>query len=62
MDSKKNNKTLQLKRWMVICLIPLAYLMGYASSEDERIEKIERLEQTNKQLIKLVRNKYGAVI
>lgn len=59
---KEDSKQIQLKRWMVICLIPLAYLMGYVSSEDESIEKIERLEQTNKQLIKLVRNKYGAVI
>ncbi len=62
MESKNNRKSLQLKRWMVICLIPLAYLIGYASSEDERIEKIERLEKTNQQLIKLVRSKYGAAI
>lgn len=59
---KPNNQKYQIKRWMVICLIPLAYLIGYASAEDERIEKIERLEQTNKQLIKLVRSKYGAAI
>lgn len=59
---KTNNQNNQIKRWMVICLIPLAYLIGYASAEDERIEKIERLEQTNKQLIKLVRSKYGAAI
>jgi hypothetical protein len=59
---KSNNQNNQIKRWMVICLIPLAYLIGYASAEDERIEKIERLEQTNKQLIKLVRSKYGAAI
>jgi hypothetical protein len=54
MDSKNNRKPFQLKRWMVISLIPLAYLMGYASSEDERIEKIERLQQENKQLIRQV--------
>lgn len=59
---KEDGKQIQLKRWMVICLIPLAYLMGYANSEDERIEKIERLEQTNKHLLKLVRSKYGAAI
>lgn len=62
MESKNTRKTLQLKRWMVIALIPLAYLIGYASSEDERIEKIERLEQTNQHLLKLVRSKYGAAI
>lgn len=59
---KEDGKQIQLKRWMVISLIPLAYLMGYANSEDERIEKIERLEQTNKHLLKLVRSKYGAAI
>ena len=53
MTTQKKNQ-LQLKRWMVISLIPLAYLMGYASSEDERIEKIERLQQENKQLIRQV--------
>ena len=53
MTTQKKNQ-IQLKRWMVISLIPLAYLMGYASSEDERIEKIERLQQENKQLIRQV--------
>lgn len=62
MERKTNTKPFQLQRWMVICLIPLAYMIGYVSAEDERIEKIERLEQTNKQLIKLVRSKYGAAI
>ena len=51
---KPNNQNYQIKRWMVICLIPLAYLIGYASAEDERIEKIERLQQENKQLIRQV--------
>lgn len=53
---------LQLKRWMVISLIPLAYLLGYANAEDELIEKFNQQQRINKQLMKLDRSAYASRI
>jgi Tfp pilus assembly protein PilN len=58
-NSSLKPRSISLQRWMVLSLIPLAFLVGYVTAEDERIEQIEALEQQQAQLkadIKALRN------
>lgn len=62
MESKRVGKPFQIKRWMVISLIPLAYCIGYVNAEDERIEQIEKLQKSNQQLIQKLRGPNASVV
>lgn len=36
--------SLSIPRWVIVLLIPLAYLVGYTTADDERIAELQALE------------------
>lgn len=53
MDRFSSQPRRGIPRWIVIALIPLAFAMGYVSSDDERIAALEELERVERQQAQL---------
>lgn len=61
MQNKNNHKSLQFKRWVILSLIPLAFLCGFALSDDARIEALNELDRVESRQ-KLLERKVNQLI
>lgn len=48
-----NKPRSMIPRWVVIALLPLAFAVGYVSSDDERIAALEDLDRVERQQAQL---------
>lgn len=53
MDRNNPQRRARLPRWVVLAMIPLAFAMGYVSSDDERIAALEDLDRVERQQAQL---------